>query len=139
MDWITGISDDLLMHARLEARLRGVKLWRAGFGSVPYVSPRTEDQRGSLTWQLYDLAGSTGWHNIYAYSVKSAFPKEDKNMKQTTRTLVTFLLDRTGSMEAIRDDTIGGFNAYLEGLKSDGGAEIDFTLIQFDSVCIDKI
>jgi len=26
----------------------------------------------------------------------------------STRTLVTFLLDRTGSMEAIRDDTIAG-------------------------------
>lgn len=55
------------------------------------------------------------------------------------RTLVTFLLDRTGSMEAIRDDTIGGFNAYLDGLKGDGDAKIDFTLIQFDSMSIDKI
>jgi hypothetical protein len=57
----------------------------------------------------------------------------------STRTLVTFLLDRTGSMEAIRDDTIGGFNAYLDGLKGNGAAEIDFTLVQFDSVSIDKI
>jgi hypothetical protein len=57
----------------------------------------------------------------------------------STRTLVTFLLDRTGSMEAIRDDTIGGFNAYLDGLKGDGEAYIEFTLIQFDSVSIDKI
>jgi hypothetical protein len=63
-------------------------------------------------------------------------------MTQTsTRTLVTFLLDRTGSMEAIRDDTIGGFNAYLDGLKGNGDSDagIDFTLIQFDSVSIDKI
>lgn len=57
----------------------------------------------------------------------------------STRTLVTFLLDRTGSMEAIRDDTIGGFNAYLDGLKGNGATDIDFTLIQFDSVSIDKI
>jgi hypothetical protein len=57
----------------------------------------------------------------------------------SARTLVTFLLDRTGSMEAIRDDTIGGFNAYLDGLKGNGEADIDFTLIQFDSVSIDKI
>ena len=57
----------------------------------------------------------------------------------STRTLVTFLLDRTGSMEAIRDDTIGGFNAYLDGLKGNGAAAIEFTLIQFDSVSIDKI
>ncbi len=54
-------------------------------------------------------------------------------------TLVTFLLDRTGSMEAIRDDTIGGFNAYLDGLKGNGDAHIDFTLVQFDSMSIDKI
>ena len=57
----------------------------------------------------------------------------------STRTLVTFLLDRTGSMEAIRDDTIGGFNAYLDGLKGNGEVDIEFTLIQFDSVSIDKI
>lgn len=60
-------------------------------------------------------------------------------LQASTRTLVTFLLDRTGSMEAIRDDTIGGFNAYLDGLKGNGDANIDFTLVQFDSVSIDKI
>jgi len=60
-------------------------------------------------------------------------------LQASTRTLVTFLLDRTGSMEAIRDDTIGGFNAYLDGLKGNGEDNIDFTLIQFDSVSIDKI
>jgi len=60
-------------------------------------------------------------------------------LQPSARTLVTFLLDRTGSMEAIRDDTIGGFNAYLDGLKGTGEADIDFTLIQFDSVSIDKI
>jgi hypothetical protein len=61
-------------------------------------------------------------------------------MLQTTpRTLVTFLLDRTGSMEAIRDDTIGAFNAYLGGLQGEKDATIDFTLVQFDSMSIDKI
>ena len=29
-------------------------------------------------------------------------------------TFVSFLLDETGSMESIKDDTIGGFNAFLE-------------------------
>jgi hypothetical protein len=59
--------------------------------------------------------------------------------KAAPRTLVTFLLDRTGSMEPIRDDTIGAFNAYLDGLKGDDGTPIDFTLVQFDSMSIDKI
>lgn len=60
--------------------------------------------------------------------------------KKTTqpRTLVTFLLDRTGSMHSIADDTIGAFNAYLEGLQQDGEL-IDFTHVQFDSVSIDKL
>jgi hypothetical protein len=37
---------------------------------------------------------------------------------RSARTLVTFLLDRTGSIESIRDDTIGGFNTYLDTLKA---------------------
>src|SRR5262245_60445054 len=54
------------------------------------------------------------------------------------RTLVTFLLDETGSMESIKDDTIGGFNSYLGSLKAEAAA-IDFTLIKFDSRRIEKI
>lgn len=53
------------------------------------------------------------------------------------KTLVTFLLDRTGSMVTVRDDTIGAFNAYLEELKKD--RRIDFSLIQFDSTSVDKL
>ena len=54
------------------------------------------------------------------------------------RTLVTFLLDRTGSMQSIKDDTIGAFNAYLSGLQKNGDL-IDFTFLQFDSQSLDKI
>ena len=55
-----------------------------------------------------------------------------------SRTLVTFLLDRTGSMEPIRDDTILAFNAYLETLQEDG-EDIFFSLLTFDSMSIDKV
>ena len=57
--------------------------------------------------------------------------------KQTT--LVTFLLDRTGSMDAIKTETIGGFNAYLDTLERKAGDLVEFTLLQFDSVSIDKL
>lgn len=40
-----------------------------------------------------------------------------------------FLLDRSGSMESCWDDTIGGFNAFLNDQKASGG---NLTLIQFD-------
>jgi hypothetical protein len=53
-------------------------------------------------------------------------------------TLVTFLLDRTGSMQSIKDDTIGAFNAYLETLKQ-STSRIEFSFLQFDSISIDKV
>lgn len=53
--------------------------------------------------------------------------------------LVTFLLDRSGSMALIKAQTIEGFNAYLATLKADKEARIDFTLITFDSVSVDKV
>src|SRR5262249_3835841 len=54
------------------------------------------------------------------------------------RTLVTFLLDESGSMESIKEDTIDGFNSYLGSLKAEA-APIDFTLIKFDSRRIEKV
>lgn len=56
----------------------------------------------------------------------------------TQPTLVAFLLDRTGSMESVKAQTIAGFNAYLGGLQAEE-AEIAFSLIQFDSVSIDVL
>jgi hypothetical protein len=58
-------------------------------------------------------------------------------MADTETTLVTFLLDRSGSMGQIWDETIGGFNVYLEKLQ-EGGEAIKFTLLQFDTGGIDK-
>jgi uncharacterized protein YegL len=55
----------------------------------------------------------------------------------TDMTLVTFLLDRSGSMGKIWDETIGGFNVYLETLQRRGMA-IKFTLLQFDTGGINK-
>jgi hypothetical protein len=40
-----------------------------------------------------------------------------------------FILDRSGSMESCRDDTIGGFNSFLEDQKQLGGT---LSLNQFD-------
>ena len=45
---------------------------------------------------------------------------------------ITIILDRTGSMEPIRDDTIGGFNRFVEDQKL-GPGECLMTLVQFDS------
>lgn len=50
-------------------------------------------------------------------------------------TVVTFLLDRSGSMASVKDATIEAFNAYLDALRK--GEDIIFSLIQFDTVSID--
>jgi len=47
-------------------------------------------------------------------------------------THIAVILDRTGSMESIRDDTIGGFNAFLNSQKAEPGLA-SLTLVQFDS------
>lgn len=44
---------------------------------------------------------------------------------------ITVLLDRSGSMEIIKQDTIGGFNTFLKTQKGVPG-EATLTLIQFD-------
>ena len=69
-------------------------------------------------------------------------PKSKKTTAKSARKpdsiLVTFLLDRTGSMASCKDATIEAFNAYLGTLKADPKG-VFFTFLQFDSVSLDKI
>lgn len=52
-------------------------------------------------------------------------------------TLVVFLLDRSGSMESVRQETIGGFNGYIDKLQKDDDGSIRFSMAQFDTVSHD--
>lgn len=53
---------------------------------------------------------------------------------------IYFVLDRSGSMESIRTDVIGGFNTFLAEQKAQQvGDEVKFTLIQFDSQEPDEV
>ena len=47
------------------------------------------------------------------------------------KTLVTMLLDRSGSMELVRDETISAINGYLRELRHAPG-DLRFTMVQFD-------
>ncbi|MGV0793771.1 vWA domain-containing protein [Mycolicibacterium sp. XJ1819] len=53
-------------------------------------------------------------------------------MTDPRRCLIAVLLDRSGSMEAIRTDTEGGFNAFIDGQR-DQPLDIRVTLAQFDT------
>lgn len=66
--------------------------------------------------------------------------KHAKIAKSREGTLVAFLLDRTGSMASVKNETIGGFNGYLdELLKKEESKQIRFSLTQFDTVSIDRV
>jgi hypothetical protein len=64
-----------------------------------------------------------------------------KTAKSTTKStsIVTFLLDRSGSMDSCKPATIEAFNAYLGGLQEETEAEISFTFLQFDTQSLDKV
>jgi len=51
---------------------------------------------------------------------------------------ITVLLDRSGSMESIKEDTEGGFNSFVRKQKEEKG-RANLTLVQFDSVGIDTV
>ncbi|MFC4949502.1 vWA domain-containing protein [Pseudonocardia sp. GCM10023141] len=52
-------------------------------------------------------------------------------MTKPGRTLIAALLDRSGSMQSIRTDTEGGFDAFVEAQRAEPG-EVLVTLAQFD-------
>lgn len=70
---------------------------------------------------------------------KKAKKKKAYKKAEHKDTLVAFLLDRSGSMASVLDDTIGGFNTYLDGLIKNDDGSTRFTLTQFDTVGIDVV
>ena len=57
-------------------------------------------------------------------------------MTDKQKTLVTFLLDKSGSMASIKHDTMTAFNAYLDAMRQNDG--IEFSLLQFDTNSVEK-
>jgi hypothetical protein len=47
---------------------------------------------------------------------------------------IVVVLDRSGSMETVRTDTIGGFNAFIEEQKKNKVGDVKVSLFQFDNV-----
>jgi hypothetical protein len=53
-------------------------------------------------------------------------------------TIVTFLLDQTGSMGAVKPQTIDAFNSYIDELQATP-SDIRFTLLLFNSIRTEKV
>jgi hypothetical protein len=59
--------------------------------------------------------------------------KAAKKKAKPLATVVTYVLDESGSMASIKHETLIGFNKFIEGQKELPG-EMRFTLVKFDSV-----
>jgi len=57
-----------------------------------------------------------------------------QDVEATMRTELVFILDRSGSMGGLENDTIGGFNSMLEKQRKIEG-ECRITTVLFDNVC----
>jgi hypothetical protein len=57
---------------------------------------------------------------------------KEHHMTDSQRTLIAVLLDRSGSMESIKSDTEGGFNALIDEQRQQPG-QARVTLAQFDT------
>jgi hypothetical protein len=69
------------------------------------------------------------WDKVLSF----AKPMEEKTSKPINDyTHLAVILDRSGSMESIRDDIIGGFNTFLDQQKAEPGSAT-LTLVQFDT------
>src|SRR5262249_10488539 len=61
-------------------------------------------------------------------------------MPATGTTHVCLVLDRSGSMQAIHDDALGGVNSYITSAKQDRALyESRFSMIMFNSESVDTI
>ena len=66
-------------------------------------------------------------------NVKKPAVKADTAETNTTSLFINFILDRSGSMEKVREDTIGGFNTFLrEQQKQPGTCQFGMTLFNQD-------
>ena len=52
--------------------------------------------------------------------------------KNEAKVEVVFILDRSGSMRGLENDTIGGFNSMLEKQQKEGG-DVIWTTVLFDT------
>lgn len=73
--------------------------------------------------------------NINLEKVSQVIKKSRENsfFMKNNYTDITIVLDRSGSMQAIKNDTIGGFNSFLASQKKLPG-KATVSLIQFDNI-----
>jgi len=58
--------------------------------------------------------------------------KKDPTMARANHTHILFILDRSGSMQSIHADVVGGLNTFLAAQQAAPGTA-DLTLVQFDN------
>ena len=73
-----------------------------------------------------DTESDQGFSKLNVENQNENTAKEDN--KLINKSIITFVLDESASMNAVKDTTISGFNEYLETLKNEN-VESKFELI----------
>ncbi len=95
---------------------------RLGIRPEPAAAPGPERRAAHRAPALPCYSTHNEWH----------VGKNGEPTMHDSYTHITVILDRTGSMQSIRDDVIGGFNAFLQEQQALPG-KATLTLVQFDS------
>jgi uncharacterized protein YegL len=84
---------------------------------------------------IYNVGVRTKTPNILNHKIQRRRKMEKENAKVTSnnKTELVFILDRSGSMGGLEDDTIGGFNSMIERRRGESG-DAYVTTVLFDNV-----
>ena len=69
--------------------------------------------------------------SVFAHSENNA-AQQKTEIQTPNRTELVFILDRSGSMNGLESDTIGGYNALLSKQKEENKGEVFVTTVLFD-------
>lgn len=83
-------------------------------------------------WGVQEWVASS-WRQGVPGTVDNLYTEEKLAMAKPNYTHIAIVLDRSGSMNSVKSDTIGGFNHFLNDQKQAPG-EATLTLAQFDHV-----
>jgi len=70
--------------------------------------------------------------------MKKTIPNPKSPSKASKETLVTFILDKSGSMSSVAQATISGFNEYVDTLRGDKKSKYAMSLTLFDTT-VEKV
>lgn len=132
------ISDwDLSRSSRCWVHLCNSELWEQITGEQPPHKPFSVSEyiREGLPWfdHYSESKGISGSPILDEVKSVSEFSNEESSVATEEATEILFILDRSGSMEAMAEEAISGFNSFLKDQRRcEGKARLSLTLFDHE-------